>query len=120
MKKIIFIIFVGCLIYFVVGGILSYGLNIIPKEKYLIFSGFVGGIASVISLISLSLPKFTTKDFEIITSDRIKNIETKNDELKLLIDQFETKKEQVEKLELLQKQLPLLVNRTIQICGIKE
>jgi septal ring factor EnvC (AmiA/AmiB activator) len=120
MKKFISIIIVICLAFLVIGAILSFGVKILPRETYLLVAGLIAGFCSVVSLISLSLPRLTAKDIEVITSERIKNIEKMNDELKQLSEKLETKKEDVDKLELLHKQLPLIVNRAIQISGTKE
>ena len=118
MKKLIVIIVVFSILYFILGFI-TVLLGWFPKDTYLTFSGIVGGLASVCGLLSFGIArKISNADFEDIEATYLKKVsETadklreKNDELIVKANQINSTEQELRQLEIKKKEMEFLVKK---------
>ena len=87
-----------CLLYFIIGGLLAL-IGWFPVEKYVFTGGVVGGIASVLGLISLARPVLNQRDLDNVTSDSLRSLAETSDKIKELEEARAVTKEEIDTLE---------------------
>ena len=118
MKKLIVLIVLFSIIYFV-AGFTAVLVGWFPRDTYLTFSGIIGGLASVCGLLSFGIArKISKQDFEDIEAAYLKRISETADTLKesnwTLVakkKQLQGTEEELKKLELKKKEMEFLVKK---------
>ena len=64
------ILFPVCILYFIIGAILLWS-KIFPLQTYLGGAGIVGGLASVLGMLSFLRPALTSNDIQSIETDSL-------------------------------------------------
>jgi hypothetical protein len=99
-----------CLLYFIVAGV-AVLLDWLSSTKYVVIGGIVGGVASVLSLISLARPTLNREDLGNLEVQSLKRIaETSEQIQKLEVARIETEQE-IGNLEARKKQMEFLVQK---------
>ncbi|MBD8877444.1 hypothetical protein [Roseibium polysiphoniae] len=119
MKKISAIIIIICLIYFVVG-FAAVQFSIVSNDFYLKYAGVVGGLASVIGLISFTRPGITTDDLQKIEAESLRSIAETTDKIEKLEIKRATTKDEIDSLDQRKKEMELLVKKASMSLFLKE
>ncbi len=83
MRKAFAIIILLCIAYFL-GGWIAVHFALISKETYFTYAGIVGGLASVIGLLSFTRPAITKSDLQELELDSLISITETSEQLKEL------------------------------------
>ena len=118
MKKLIVLIVIFSMLYFVVG-LFAVLLGWFPKDTYLTFSGIIGGLASVCGLLSFGIArKISNEDFADVEAAYLKKISDTADRLKDTNDELLDKsrkinstQEELNNLENKKKEMEFLVKK---------
>ncbi len=108
-----------CFAYFI-GGALAIKLQWLTKETYLTFAGIVGGLASVVGLISLLRPSITKTDIKELEIESLKELTKATEELKKLERARSVAKEEIGSLETQKEQMEFLVRKASLSLFLKE
>jgi hypothetical protein len=119
MRRISAIVILLCITYFIVGWI-AVLLGVFDKYLYFSYAGFVGAIASVVGLLSLTKPAFTKTDLHEIEIDSLKSIAETSEQLKSLERERVKTIEELDDLELQKKEMELLVKKASLVLFLKE
>jgi uncharacterized small protein (DUF1192 family) len=111
MKKLIIVAIVVLCVFFIVGGIAAY-FEKLDKEIYIVITGIVGGLASVIGLIGLlSKPSITASDMRQVEVELVQGLA---DTMKSVSDyesRISTNKQEIDRLEKERAEIELLVRQ---------
>jgi hypothetical protein len=111
MKKLIIVAIVVLCVFFIVGGIAAY-FGKLDKEIYIVVTGIVGGLASVIGLIGLlSKPSITASDMRQVEVELVQGLA---DTMKTVSDyesRISTNKQEIDRLEKERAGIELLVRQ---------
>lgn len=110
MKRIIVILVVLSLLYFLIG-IIFVLTGTMLEATYLKYAAIVGGCSSVLSLLSFGLPKINVKDFEAEELKTIKQFVKAGEELEVKKHELSLKKEEIEKLVTQKESIEYLVRK---------
>lgn len=119
MKKIATIIIVSAVTFFIVGYILVI-LKFIEQDLYNQIATVVGGIASLLGLLSFVLPSLKTSDLKNLELDTLKSLTKTAEEIKQKEEEPSTKQNDLTKLELQKKELEFLVKKASLNLFLKE
>lgn len=119
MRKIIILLLPSCILYFLVGGVLVW-FNVFSLASFLNGSGIVGGLASVLGLISFLRPALTKSDIDSIEADSLKKLSEVTAELRALEDARVQTASQIDSLEEQKHQMELLVRKASMALFLKE
>lgn len=108
-----------CILYFIIGGILAL-IGWFPADKYAITGGVVGGLASVLGLISLARPGLSQHDLDNIESDSLRKLAETTDKIKELDAARTATKEELDTLELQKQEMELLVQKASLSLFLRE
>lgn len=101
---------VACLIFFV-GGILGVWAGWLTSERYVVITGVLGGVASVVGLISLARPSLKQDDLAMLELGSLKQIAENSEEIKRLEMARATAQQEIGNLEAQKRQMQLLVEK---------
>lgn len=119
MRIIIVILVILCLIYFLVGFLLTH-FKIMTNNFYKNLAAIVGSIASVLGLLSLAISRINKKDLDKIGFKTFNEIQRIDSELKKKEIALNYTQDEIKKLELQKEQLELLVKKVSVIMFTKE
>lgn len=119
MRKIFAIIIALCVVYFI-GGWVTIHFELWNKDSYFEYAGIVGGLASVVGLLSLTKPALTKTDLQEIELDSLKSLAKTSEQLKQLETERAKTKEELGDLELQKKEMELLVKKASLALFLKE
>ena len=110
MRRIAAIIIILCLIYFI-GGWVAVKFSFLDKNDYFAFAGIVGGLASVVGLLSFTRPAITTDDLQKIELESLKSVTKTSEELADLKEKRSKTAVEIDTLETQKKEMELLVKK---------
>jgi len=119
MRKIILIILPLCILYFLVGAILMW-TKIVEQQSYLAGAGIVGGIASVLGLLSFLSPVLTRYDIQNIEVESLQKLSDVSAEIKKLEEDRSQTASQISNLKNRKKEMELLVRKASMSLFLKE
>jgi hypothetical protein len=99
-----------CVLYFIVGGLLTV-FKLIQPATYAIIGGIVGGFASVLGLLSLARPPLSQSDINQIEIDSLKKITEASEEIKTLEKTRAATEQELDTLEERKRQMEFLVQK---------
>lgn len=100
----------ACFLYYILGGIALWA-GWLASDKYSLFAGIVGGIASVISLVSLARPSLNSEDLDTLEMQSLKRILETSEEIKKLEVARNATQQQIGSLEQQKRQMEFLVQK---------
>ena len=103
-------VIVLAILYFL-GGWGAVLLGLIPEDAYFQYAGIVGGLASVVGLLSLARPPLTTTDLQDLEVGSLESITELSKELQSLEVTRASTQEEIKALELQKKEMALLVRK---------
>jgi len=101
---------VACLLYFVGGGIAAWA-GWFPVDKYVLIGGIVGGLASVLGLLSLARPSLNQEDLKGLELQSLKRIAETSEEIQKLETARLATQQQIGTLEEQKRQMEFLVQK---------
>lgn len=110
MRILMVILLPLCVLYFMIGLILVW-LNVIDQSTYLNGTGIVGGIASVLGLLSFLRPALTSADIKNIETDSLVAIGEISKEIKQLEGERAKATTEINNLKIQRKEMELLVKK---------
>lgn len=119
MRKIMLMILPLCILYFLVGAILVW-TKILNEQTYLSGAGIVGGLASVLGLISFLRPAISRSDIQNIEAESLQKLADVSSEIKKLEETKSIKANQIDDLEAQRKEMELLVRKASMSLFLKE
>jgi len=119
MRRIFAIVILLCVAYFI-GGWVAVHFEFLDKNTYFSYAGIVGGLASVIGLLSFTKPALTKTDLQEIEMDSLRSIAETSDQLKKLEGERAKTKEELGDLEIQKKEMELLVKKASLVLFLKE
>lgn len=96
--------------YFLIGGIAAL-LKLISINDYLIWGGIVGGVASVIGLLSFFQPALTRDDLQQLQLDSLRSLAETTDQLEQLEQARAAARHDIDTLALQKQQMEILVRK---------
>ncbi|MCZ8216923.1 MAG: hypothetical protein O9262_11825, partial [Cyclobacteriaceae bacterium] len=119
MKKIAVGFIVLAILFFIVGYILVLS-GILEQATYNEIATIVGGVGSVLGLLSLILPGLKTSDIKNIEIETLKNLTKTAEEIQKKEAELNTKQSDITKLELQKEQLEFLIKNASLNLFFKE
>jgi len=119
MRKYSVIFIIIAVLYFILGYILVI-FGVIKQELYNQIATIVGGIASILGLLSFVLPTLKVSDFKNIEIDTLKSLAQTAEEIQKKEVELSTKQNDLTKLELQKKELEFLVRKASLNLFFKE
>lgn len=119
MRRIFAIVILICVAYFI-GGWVAVHFGLFDKNTYFSYAGIVGGLASVVGLLSFTKPALTKTDLQEIEMDSLRSIAETSDQLKKLEGERARTKEELGDLEIQKKEMELLVKKASLVLFLKE
>lgn len=119
MRRIIIILLPLCIIYFLVGAVLIW-TKLLDQQTYLAGAGIVGGIASVLGLLSFLRPALTRSDIQNIETESLNKLGEVSSEIKKLEEARCLAATQISDLETQKKEMELLVRKASMSLFLKE
>jgi hypothetical protein len=113
------VLIISCILYFIIGGILAL-FGWVCVENYAIAGGVVGGIASVLSLISLARPALSQGDLDTIESQSLRALADTSEKIKELEAARAATAQEIDTLELQKKEMQLLVQKASLSLFLRE
>jgi hypothetical protein len=111
MKVAITIIFIAASLFFVVGGAAAYA-GWLSAQTYIVATGIVGGIASVVSLLALLAKPFTTKDIRTVEAGLLRELSDAVKAANEYEQRISSNKAEIGRLERERKEIEVLVRQT--------
>ena len=119
MRRIIAIIILLCVAYFI-GGYAAVHFGFITQDQYLTYAGIVGGLASVAGLFSFIKPALTKDDLQSLELDSLKSLAETTEQVKTLEEKRLQAKSEIGDLEVRKKEMELLVKKASMSLFLKE
>jgi len=119
MRRLILILLPLCIMYFLVGAILMW-TNVLDQTTYLTYAGVVGGIASVLGLLSFVRPALTQTDIQNIEAESLQKLGEVSVEIKRLEEARSKTATQITDLETQKREMELLVRKASMSLFLKE
>lgn len=119
MRKYTIIFIILAVLYFIVGYILVL-TGILQQSQFNQIATIVGGVASIIGLLSLVLPTLRTSDIKSIEIDTLKSLTKTAEEIQKKEAELSTKQNDITKLELQKQELEFLVRKASLNLFFKE
>lgn len=119
LRKLMVILFPVCILYFIFGAILLWN-NILLLETYLGGAGIVGGVASVLGMLSFLRPALTRSDIQNIETDSLIKLAEVSSEIKKLEEERSKTATAINDLEKQKKEMDLLVRKASMVLLLKE
>ncbi len=101
---------VACLFYFVGGGIAVWA-GWLTTDRYVLIGGIVGGLASVLGMLSLARPSLSQEDLAGLELQSLKRIAETSEEIKKLEVARLATQQQIGTLEAQKRQMEFLVQK---------
>src|SRR3990172_1852919 len=86
-----------CVLYFIVGGVATL-LGFLEAQKYTLFAGIVGGLASVLGLIALARPSLQQADLEDLELQSLRKLAAASEEITQLERARLARKQEIDSL----------------------
>lgn len=119
MRRLLAILILLCILYFA-GGWVAVQLNFLEESTYFSFAGLVGGLASVLGLLSFTKPALTKSDLQEIEIESIQSIAKTTEELGSLEKERATTKKELGALAVQKKEMELLVKKASLALFLQE
>lgn len=119
MRRIIAIIILLCVTYFI-GGYAAVHFGLITQDQYLTYAGIVGGLASVAGLFTFIKPALTKDDLQSLELDSLKSLAETTEQVKELEEKRLQAKSEIGDLEVRKKEMELLVKKASMSLFLKE
>ena len=119
MRRIIVILLPLCILYFLVGAILIW-TKLLDQQTYLAGAGIVGGIASMLGLLSFLRPALTRSDIQNIETESLQKLGEVSSKIKKLEEARSQTATQISDLETQKKEMELLVRKASMSLFLKE
>ncbi len=119
MRKVIAVVVILCLAYFVIGWVAMY-FGMVDREKYFAYTGLVGGVASVAGLIAFFRPALSKSDVDAVGIESLKSLTKTAEELKELEEAQARAKGELGDLEIKKKEVELLVRKASLALFLRE
>jgi len=119
MKKVIFYFLLLGLFFIILGALFS-NLGFLDKEFYIIVTGIIGTLASLLGLFTFWRPGITKDDIQRIEYDSILALKNVSDELKTLEQKKIEKDHELTDLEIKKKEMEFLVRKASMSLFLRE
>jgi predicted nucleic acid-binding Zn-ribbon protein len=119
MRKAFAIIILLCVAYFI-GGWMAVKFGVFESSSYFSYAGIVGGLASVVGLLSFTRSPISKTDLEEIEIESLRSLVETSDQLKKLESERARTKAEIGNLELQKKEMELLVKKASIALFLKE
>lgn len=119
MRRILAAIILLCIMYFLGGWIAVY-FGWILKETYFSYAGLVGGLASVVGLLSFTRPALSSTDLQQIELSSLKSVTEISEKLQELEKRRAVTQGELENLDIQKKKMELLVRKASLALFLKE
>lgn len=119
MRRIVAIIILLCIAYFICGYVFVY-FQFISQDQYFAYAGIVGGLASVAGLFSLIKPTLTKDDLQSLELNSLKSLIETTEQVKALEQKRLQARSEIGDLELRKKEMELLVKKASMSLFLKE
>ncbi len=119
MRRAFAAIILLCIVYFLGGWIAVY-FEWILKDTYFSYAGIVGGLASVVGLLSFTRPALSNADLQQLELGSLKSITETSEKLQELEKKRAETEGQLETLDLQKQEMELLVRKASLALFLKE
>lgn len=119
MRRIFAAIILLCIVYFL-GGWIAVHYGWFENETYYSYAGIVGGLASVVGLLSFTRPTISHSDLKALELDSLKSITDTSEKLQELERKRAEKEGEIEDLDLKKQEMELLVRKASLALFLKE
>lgn len=119
MRRIMAVIILLCIAYFLGGWIAVY-FGWILNETYLSYAGYVGGAASVVGLLSFTRPAISNADLQQLELNSLKSITETSEKLQELEKKRAETEGELENLDLQKQEMEFLVRKASLALFLKE
>lgn len=111
MKRVVIGVVAVMCVFFIAGGVAAY-LGRLDKEVYIVATGVVGGLASVIGLIGLlAKPALTARDMKAVEVELVSELATTMKEVKEYEERISSNKQEIDRLQEDRAKIELLVRQ---------
>ena len=110
MRVVVSSLVVLCVLYFIVGGVATL-LGFLEAQKYTLFAGIVGGLASVLGLIALARPSLQQADLEDLELQSLRKLAAASEEITQLERARLARKQEIDSLEARRREMEFLVQK---------
>ena len=119
MRKLIAVLILLCIAYFV-GGWIGVRSGWLPQDLYFTYAGVVGGLASVLGLLSFVRPPLSQSDIEKIGLESLKKVAETSEELKKLDQARTAAVQEVDELEAKRREMEFSVRKASLSLFLRE
>lgn len=110
MKRIAIIVIIIAVIFFI-GGYILVIMGKLEQTQYNQIATIAGGVASILGLLGLALPKLKTSDIKLIEIDTLKNLAKTAEEIQKKEAELYIKQNDLTRLELQKQELEFIVKK---------
>jgi len=97
-------------LFFALGGLLAW-LGTLDATTYIVITGLVGSVASVIGLVALGAPRLTTSDIRNVEADLLQSVAEQVQSAKEYEEKLASNREELSRLEQERVEIELLVRQ---------
>lgn len=119
MRRVFAAIILLCIVYFL-GGWIAVHFGWILGETYFSYAGIVGGLASVVGLLSFTRPALSNTDLQQLELGSLKSITETSEKLRELEKKRAATEGELENLDLQKQEMELLVRKASLALFLKE
>jgi hypothetical protein len=110
MRTVVRLLILILSLFFAVGAVLAWR-GILETNTYIVVTGLVGSVASVIGLVTLGSPRLTTKDLRSVETELFNTVAEQLKAAKESEEKLATNKQELSKLERERAEVELLVRQ---------
>ena len=119
MRRVLAVIIGVCILFFIAGFVAAqYGWLI--KDDYILYSAVVGGIASVVALLSLNRPVLSKDELKKIDLEALTAVTEASQELQALIKTKSNTEAELENLDLQRQEMEIMVRKASLMLFLQE
>lgn len=119
MRKVFFVIISMIAVFFIVGGIGAY-FQFVDLNKYSLFAGILGSIASIMGLISFTTPRLKAADLKEVGTELVSEVANASAQVHALEEKIQQNKTEITQLELKKAEIELLVRKAATKIFLEE
>lgn len=119
MRRVFAAIILLCIVYFL-GGWIAVHFEWISSQTYFSYAGIVGGLASVVGLLSFTRPALSNTDLQQLDLGSLKSITETSEKLRELENKRTKTEGEIENLDIQKQEMELLIRKASLALFLKE